>query len=74
MADITVKDLIATLQQNNLIWELETAVCEECGQAGIRVNILFVNTGSMIYVATLPTYQDAVSFVSDLKRAGIIVT
>lgn len=72
--DTIVKDLIQSLQQNNLIWELETAMCEECGQSGIQVNILFVNTNSRICVATLPTYQDAVSFVSDLKRAGIIVT
>ena len=66
-------ELINQISQNGLVWEVERAVCGECGCDGVRISIKFLNTGNKIYVATLDNHQNAINFVCDLKRAGIIV-
>jgi hypothetical protein len=67
-------EVINGLQKNGLLWEVRQAVCEACGREGVKINIVFVNTGTRINVAKLNSYKDAVDFISDLKKAGIIVS
>ena len=67
-------DVINGLQKNGLLWEVRQAVCETCGREGVSVNIVFVGTGTRINVSNLDSYKNAVDFISDLKKAGIIVS
>jgi predicted Zn-ribbon and HTH transcriptional regulator len=66
-------EVLNALQKNGMVWEIEPACCEECGREGVRVNILFPASDTRITVSNLDNFKTAVDFVSDLKRAGIVV-
>lgn len=61
--------IINTLHQNGMIWEIE-----EDKNGRVNINIFFVNNNLKICIADADNHKDAVNFIADLKRAGIIVS
>jgi hypothetical protein len=61
----------AALAVNNVVWELEDMECPDCGRASVRVFVKIVSSDARFLVVTTENEQDALAFITTLKKAGI---
>lgn len=61
------------MQKNGIVWKVTTGECQLCGRPGVGISIRFVDTGNEIFITNLNEHKDAIDFISDIKKAGIII-